>query len=82
MDWDANTLLQTVASQGGSSGGWRANNKQPGSGGDTWSSGWSNNNPSANLWGTSGLDVSDAARATPSSLNSFLPGDLLGGESI
>ncbi|XP_044759265.1 protein Gawky isoform X3 [Coccinella septempunctata] len=81
-DWDANTLLQTVASQGGSSGGWRANNKQPGSGGDTWSSGWSNNNPSANLWGTSGLDVSDAARATPSSLNSFLPGDLLGGESI
>ncbi|XP_045477567.1 protein Gawky isoform X3 [Harmonia axyridis] len=81
-DWDANTLLQSVASQGGSSGGWRGNNKQPGSGGDAWSSGWSNNNPSANLWGTSGLDVSDAARATPSSLNSFLPGDLLGGESI
>lgn len=82
-DWDANTLLQQVANQGGSSGPWRSSGKQPSTGsGDTWSSGWTNNNHSATLWGNSGLDVADQARATPSSLNSFLPGDLLGGESI
>lgn len=34
---------------------------------------------SSNPWGSSGLDAPD--RATPSSLNSLLPGDLLGGES-
>ncbi|ODN04635.1 Protein Gawky, partial [Orchesella cincta] len=34
---------------------------------------------SSNPWGSSGLDGPD--RATPSSLNSLLPGDLLGGES-
>lgn len=49
---------------------------------------WSNNAGSSqlwpsNLWGTaSGLDNSDPHRNTPSSLNSFLPGDLLGGESM
>ena len=34
---------------------------------------------SSSPWGTAGLDAPD--RATPSSLNSLLPGDLLGGES-
>ena len=40
------------------------------------------------LWGSGGLDggsnsnAVDQHRATPSSLNSFLPGDLLGGESM
>ena len=36
-----------------------------------------------NLWNTNALDSSvDAPRATPSSINNFLPGDLLGGESM
>lgn len=78
-DWDANSLLQSIANQqGGSSGGWRNSSSKPG--GDTWSTGWSNN-PSS-LWTNSSLDSADPARATPSSLNSFLPNDLLGGESM
>lgn len=83
-DWDAQALLQQVApQQGGSSGGWRSSTKQPGTGGDTWSTGWPNNPSTASLWGSATLDNADPARATPSSLNSFLPGDLLGsGESM
>ncbi|KAF7266603.1 hypothetical protein GWI33_020105 [Rhynchophorus ferrugineus] len=78
-DWDANTLLQSIAhQQGGSSGAWRNTTSKPG--GDAWSTNWSNN-PSS-LWGNTTLDTTDPARATPSSLNSFLPNDLLGGESI
>ncbi|XP_050301424.1 protein Gawky isoform X2 [Anthonomus grandis grandis] len=78
-DWEANTLLQSIANQqGGNSGGWRSSSTKPG--GDTWSTGWSNNPTS--LWATTPLDSSDPARATPSSLNSFLPNDLLGGESM
>lgn len=81
-DWDANTLLQQVASQqSGSSGAWRGSSKQP-TGADTWSTGWSNNPSSTNLWAASPLDNTDPARGTPSSLNSFLPNDLLGGESM
>lgn len=98
-DWDASTLMQSIANQqGGSSGGWRSSSTKPGTfellgyshlvnkvifpnlGGDTWSTGWPNN-PSS-LWATTPLDSSDPARATPSSLNSFLPNDLLGGESM
>jgi trinucleotide repeat-containing gene 6 protein len=37
---------------------------------------------SSSLWGASTLDGSDQHRATPSSLNSFLPGDLLGEGSM
>ncbi|KAF4519213.1 hypothetical protein B566_EDAN015319 [Ephemera danica] len=37
---------------------------------------------SSSLWGSSGLDGGDQHRATPSSLNSFLPGDLLGEGSM
>lgn len=57
---------------------------------DTWSTGgatpsqlWGPSNPSSSsgsLWGAPPLDSVD--RSTPSSLNSFLPGDLLGGESM
>ncbi|KAF5283611.1 hypothetical protein FQR65_LT13817 [Abscondita terminalis] len=82
-DWDAQALLQQVASQGGSSGGWRNSTKQQSTGGDTWSTGWPNNASTTSLWGSATLDTADPARATPSSLNSFLPGDLLGsGESM
>ncbi|KAK7590071.1 hypothetical protein V9T40_001684 [Parthenolecanium corni] len=52
---------------------------------DTWSSTSSTSQlwPSA-LWGApqSSLETPDPHRGTPSSLNSFLPGDLLGGESM
>ncbi|XP_015838344.1 protein Gawky isoform X3 [Tribolium castaneum] len=81
-EWDANALLQQVASQQSSSGAWRGSTKQPSTGSDTWSTGWSNSQSSASLWGSTTLDTTDPARATPSSLNSFLPGDLLGGESM
>ncbi|KAG5874249.1 hypothetical protein JTB14_027715 [Gonioctena quinquepunctata] len=81
-DWDANTLLQHVASQqSGSSGAWRGSSKQS-TGADTWSTGWANNPSTANLWAAPQLDNSDPARGTPSSLNSYLPNDLLGGESM
>lgn len=82
-DWEASNILQQVAAsqQNSSSGGWRGSGKQPGTAGDTWSSGWPNAS-SASLWGSSPLDSADPARATPSSLNSYLPGDLLGGESM
>lgn len=56
---------------------------------DTWSSssgGGSSSQlwPSSTLWGApqSNLETADHHRTTPSSLNSFLPGDLLGGESM
>ncbi|XP_071444399.1 protein Gawky isoform X1 [Hetaerina americana] len=54
---------------------------------DAWSGGGGSQlwpSPSASsLWGAPPLDGgNDQHRATPSSLNSFLPGDLLGGESM
>lgn len=83
-DWDAQALLQQVASQqGASSGPWRNSSNKPTTPGDTWSTGWPNNTSTASLWGSGTLDSADQSRATPSSLNSFLPGDLLGsGESM
>lgn len=90
-EWETNAILQQMSTnqpQGGTSGAWRAATttpKQPGGGngaGDTWSTGWASNASAASLWGTSPLDSGEQARATPSSLNSFLPGDLLGGESM
>lgn len=75
----------------GGTGGW-ARGSSALSNKDTWSSGggggntsqlWGTpSNPSSggSLWGAPPLDSVD--RATPSSLNSFLPGDLLGGESM
>lgn len=55
-----------------------------GGGGGGGSSGqlWGAPPASNSLWSNSGLDSSDQQRATPSSLNSYLPGDLLGGESM
>lgn len=77
-DWDANILLQQLATQqNGSSGNWRGSSKQTSA--EPWNTGWPNN-PSSTLWSTP-LDCSDP-RGTPSNLNSFLPNDLLGGESI
>lgn len=79
-DWEASFHLQEVASQQGSSGTWRGSTKQVAAS-DTWSTGWPNAS-SASLWGSTPLDTGDQSRTTPSSLNSFLPGDLLGGESM
>ncbi|GJQ80904.1 hypothetical protein Trydic_g4721 [Trypoxylus dichotomus] len=82
-EWEASIHLQQVASQqSGSSGSWRTTSKQQVSAADnTWSTGWPNSS-STSLWGSTPLDSGDQSRATPSSLNSFLPGDLLGGESM
>lgn len=78
---DANNLLQQLApQQSASSGAWRQSGNKSTS--DTWNTGWPTNPPSASLWGSTPMDSGDPARATPSSLNSFLPGDLLGGESM
>lgn len=75
-------LLQQIAPQQGStSGTWRSSNK-PTTTADTWNSVWPPNPTSGSLWGAAPIDNADPARATPSSLNSFLPGDLLGGESM
>ncbi|XP_049826803.1 protein Gawky isoform X2 [Aethina tumida] len=81
-DWDASALLQQVASQQNSSGGWRGSAGKPAAGADTWSSGGWPNAPTSSLWANTPLDSADQSRATPSSLNSFLPNDLLGGESM
>lgn len=79
---DANNLLQQLApQQSASTGAWRSSNKQT-TAADTWNTGWPPNPTSASLWGATPMDNADPARATPSSLNSFLPGDLLGGESM
>ncbi|KAI4455914.1 trinucleotide repeat-containing protein [Holotrichia oblita] len=82
-EWEAGIHLQQVANQqSGSSGTWRGTSKQQVSAADnTWSTGWPNST-STSLWGSTPLDSGDQSRATPSSLNSFLPGDLLGGESM
>lgn len=59
-------ILQHLGSGGG--GAWRGGNK------DGWAGG---GGAFPSLW-----PDQHEQRATPSSLNSFLPGDLLGGESI
>lgn len=63
-------------------------NSQGQQGSDTWSNSqlWSGNNSgppgnTSSLWGA-GADQIDPHRSTPSSLNSFMPGDLLGSESM
>ncbi|XP_014233641.1 protein Gawky isoform X4 [Trichogramma pretiosum] len=60
----------------------------PPSANDTWAAAsgasqlWGAPPTGNSLWGSSGLDGGDQQRTTPSSLNSYLPGDLLGGESM
>lgn len=77
-DWDANNLIQQLASQqNGSSGNWRGGSNKPASN-DTWNTNWPTN--SGNPWSAT-LDCNDP-RGTPSNMNSYLPNDLLGGESI
>ncbi|XP_065162947.1 protein Gawky isoform X3 [Atheta coriaria] len=94
-DWEATSLLHPVVSnQGGSGGGWRGAGKQPPpqsqqqqqpppqqSHTDMWGTGWSNTQ-SGSLWPSTPLDSAEQSRGTPSNLQSYLPGDLLGGESI
>lgn len=54
--------------------------------GDTWAASssqlWGTPQGANSLWSNSGIDSAEQQRATPSSLNSYLPGDLLGGESM
>ncbi|XP_072152180.1 protein Gawky isoform X2 [Bemisia tabaci] len=78
---EVHSLLQHLGQQGGSNSGWNrptGGAPKPAGTTDTWSSGWPSNSPSSSLWGAPPLDEH---RSTPS-LNSFLPGDLLGGESM
>ncbi|XP_050540976.1 protein Gawky isoform X3 [Daktulosphaira vitifoliae] len=63
-------------------------NSQGQQGSDTWANSqlWGGNNSgppgtSSSLWGAGG-DQIDPHRTTPSSINSFLPGDLLGSETM
>ena len=90
-DGEVHTLLQQLShggqqqtsGSGGSGWGLRPTNKaaQPP---DTWGGSssqlWGAPPTTNSLWSNAGLDSSDQQRATPSSLNSYLPGDLLGGE--
>lgn len=70
--------------RGGNNGG----NSQGQQGSDTWANSqlWGGNNSgppgnTSSLWGA-GADQIDPHRTTPSSLNSFMPGDLLGSETM
>lgn len=95
VDNEVHTLLQQLTQggaqhqQGGGSGGsgWgmRPTNKA-GPPSDTWGGSssqlWGASPVTNSLWSNSGLDGSETQRTTPSSLNSYLPGDLLGGESM
>ncbi|XP_033214194.1 trinucleotide repeat-containing gene 6C protein isoform X3 [Belonocnema kinseyi] len=90
-DSEVHTLLQQLShggqqqtsGSGGSGWGLRPTNKvaQPP---DTWGGSssqlWGAPPTTNSLWSNAGLDSSDQQRVTPSSLNSYLPGDLLGGE--
>ncbi|XP_034939131.1 trinucleotide repeat-containing gene 6C protein isoform X3 [Chelonus insularis] len=93
-DSEVHTLLQQLShggqqqtgASGGNGWGLRPSNKA-GPPPDTWGGSssqlWSAPLPSSNsLWSNSGLDSGDAQRTTPSSLNSYLPENLLGGESM
>ncbi|XP_063224189.1 protein Gawky isoform X2 [Bacillus rossius redtenbacheri] len=85
---EVQALLQHLGQQPGSSGGWgglRAGaapptTKSSGSA-DAWAPWAAPGQSGGALWGAGQLEP-DQHRATPSSLNSFLPGDLLGGESM
>ncbi|XP_023288422.1 trinucleotide repeat-containing gene 6C protein isoform X2 [Orussus abietinus] len=92
-DSEVHTLLQQLshggqqqtAGSGGSGWSLRPTNKTgplPDTWGGTTSQLWGAPPTTNSLWGSAGIDTSDQQRATPSSLNSYLPGDLLGGESM
>ncbi|KAK2581968.1 hypothetical protein KPH14_002408, partial [Odynerus spinipes] len=88
-DSEVHTLLQQLShggqqQAGGSAGAsWalRPSNKA-GPPPDTWGGSssqlWGAPPTTNSLWSNTGIDSSDQQRATPSSLNSYLPGDLLG----
>ncbi|XP_063980322.1 trinucleotide repeat-containing gene 6C protein isoform X2 [Diachasmimorpha longicaudata] len=92
-DSEVHTLLQQLShggqqqtsSSGGSGWGLRPSNKA-GPPPDTWGGSssqlWGAPPTTNSLWSNSGIDSGEAQRTTPSSLNSYLPGDLLGGESM
>lgn len=68
---DVQIMLQHLSQGGGSGGGWGR-----GGGKDTWNTGWPpSNTGGSSLWTDT---PPDPHRSTPSSLNNFLPGDLLG----
>ncbi|XP_072767323.1 uncharacterized protein Gw isoform X4 [Anoplolepis gracilipes] len=72
---------QQAGGSGGAGWGLRPTNKA-GPPPDTWGGSssqlWGAPPTSNSLWSNAGIDNSDQQRATPSSLNSYLPGDLLG----
>nr|XP_012228942.1 PREDICTED: trinucleotide repeat-containing gene 6B protein isoform X4 [Linepithema humile] len=76
---------QQAGGSGGAGWGLRPTNKA-GPPPDTWGGSssqlWGAPPTSNSLWSNAGIDNNDQQRATPSSLNSYLPGDLLGGESM
>lgn len=76
---------QQAGGSGAASWGLRPTNKA-GPPPDTWGGSssqlWGAPPTTNSLWSNTGIDTSDQQRATPSSLNSYLPGDLLGGESM
>ncbi|XP_047367762.1 trinucleotide repeat-containing gene 6C protein isoform X4 [Vespa velutina] len=88
-DSEVHTLLQQLShggqqqagGSGGASWGLRPTNKA-GPPPDTWGGSssqlWGAPPTTNSLWSNTGIDSSDQQRATPSSLNSYLPGDLLG----
>ncbi|XP_012255062.2 protein Gawky isoform X3 [Athalia rosae] len=92
-DSEVHTLLQQLghggqqqtAGSAGSGWGLRPTSKA-GPPPDTWGGSssqlWGAPPASNSLWSNAGIDSGDQQRATPSSLNSYLPGDLLGGESM
>ncbi|XP_015596287.1 trinucleotide repeat-containing gene 6C protein isoform X2 [Cephus cinctus] len=92
-DSEVHTLLQQLShggqqqtgGSGGSGWGLRPTSKA-GPPPDTWGGSssqlWGAPPSTNSLWSNTGIDSSDQQRATPSSLNSYLPGDLLGGESM
>ncbi|XP_011298524.1 protein Gawky isoform X2 [Fopius arisanus] len=92
-DSEVHTLLQQLShggqqqtgSSGGSGWGLRSSNKAgppPDTWGGTSSQLWGAPPTTNSLWSNTGIDSGEAHRTTPSSLNSYLPGDLLGGESM
>jgi len=76
-------VAQDAWSSGAGSGGGSGGGGNAGGSGGGGSQLWTPNPATSSLWSAPPMDGgADQHRATPSSLNSFLPGDLLGGESM
>lgn len=88
-DSEVHTLLQQLGhggqqqTGGGAGSGWPLRpTSKAGPPQDTWGGSssqlWGAAPAGNSLWSNTGIDSGDQQRATPSSLNSYLPGDLLG----